>query len=230
MRRCLVSSTEPEVEWLRQAAGVLRVGGAVAYPTDTLYGLAVDPRSEHAVLELYRMKGRWVDKAIPLVAADRCQIEHLAGRFGSLSAALAEAFWPGPLSLVIPAWPGLASPLLAGRSTVVVRVPAHPVARGLARALGHPVTSTSANASGESPAWDPDAVAHSLGDRIALLLDGGRTPGGAPSTIVDATGGRLVLVRAGAVSWESLLPFEHDRGDLHDRTPRAGSTPNGEHT
>lgn len=187
---------------------MVRSGGVIAFPTDTLYGLAVDPRQPQAVFELYRIKGRLVDRAIPLIAADRAQVEGAAGGLAPRTAALAEAFWPGPLSVVVPAWPGLAPALLAGGRTVVVRVPDHPVARGLARALGHPVTSTSANVSGEMASADPDVVWSSLGSQVTLLLDGGAAPGGEASTIVDATGDGLRLVRAGAVPWARVLEFE----------------------
>lgn len=184
---------------------MLRAGGVVACPTDTLYGLAVDPRNDRAVGELYRIKGRLVDKAIPLVAAGREQVEARAGSLNASASALAEAFWPGPLSIVIPAWPGLAPALLAGHAGVAVRVPAHIIPRLLAEALGHPVTSTSANLSGQPPTPDPDAVAHLLAGSSALLLDGGLAPGGPPSTIVDATGAQVALIREGAISWERVI-------------------------
>lgn len=204
MRRIPVNATDPGVEALRQAADVLRSGGIVAYPTDTFYGLAVDPRNEHAVSKLYRIKGRQVDKAIPLIAADIAQLEDVAGPLGALGARLARRFWPGPLSLLIPSWPGLSPSLLAGQTTVAVRVPASTLAAGLAAALGHPVTSTSANLSGRPPVADPDAVAEQVGAALDILLDGGHSPGGAPSTIVDATGDEPRLVREGAVPWERV--------------------------
>jgi L-threonylcarbamoyladenylate synthase len=184
---------------------MLRAGGVVAYPTDTLYGLAVDPRNDRAVGELYRIKGRLVDKAIPLIAASRVQVEARAGALGPLASALADAFWPGPLSLVIPAWPDLAPALLAGHAGVAVRVPAHDLPRLLAEALGHPVTSTSANLSGLPPTAEPEAVAELLAGTSALLLDGGLAPGGPPSTIVDTTCEQVVLIREGAIRWERVI-------------------------
>ncbi len=195
----------PDLDRLRDAADVLRCGGIVAYPTDTLYGLAADPRNERAVRELYRIKGRLVDRAVPLIAADRAQVEELAGPMAPLSSRLAGAFWPGPLTLIVPAWAGLVPELLGGGTSVAIRVPDHAVARGLARALGYPVTSTSANRSGEPPTADPKEVARTLTREIAILLDGGTAPGGAPSTIVDATAGQLAVVREGAVLVPALI-------------------------
>ncbi len=204
MRRVPVDSAAPEADILRLAAELLRAGGVVAYPTDTLYGLAVDPRNDRAVGELYRIKGRLVDKAIPLIAADRDQVEARAGALGASASALARIFWPGPLSIVVPAWPGLSPALLAGHAGVAVRVPAHVLPRRLAEAFGYPVTSTSANLSGLPPTPDPETVADLLAGTSALLLDGGRAPGGPPSTIVDTTGDPVVLVREGAIRWERV--------------------------
>ena len=201
-------ATAPDAEALGRAAALLRSGGLVAYPTDTLYGLAADPRHERAVSELYRIKGRLVDRALPLIAADLDQIERLAGPFDRRHRELADAFWPGPLSLVVAAWPGLSAALLAGLETVAVRVPNHALARGLARALGHPITSTSANRSGCPPTAEPDEVESAFRTGVDLLIDGGRAPGGPPSTIVDATGARLRLIREGAIPWARLEPFD----------------------
>lgn len=195
----------PDSDALRLAADVLRAGGVVAYPTDTLYGLAVDPRNDRAVGELYRIKGRLVDKAIPLIASSRDQVEERAGALGASAAALAASLWPGPLSIVVPAWPGLSPALLAGHAGVAVRVPALALPQLLAEALGHPITSTSANRSGLPPTSDPDAVAAVLAGTSALLLDGGLAPGGPPSTIVDATGDQVVLIREGAIRWERVI-------------------------
>ena len=118
---------------------------------------------------------------------------------------LAAAFWPGPLTLVIPAWPPLDARVHAGRGTVAVRVPDHPVARLLADACGWPITSTSANRSGDPAAKDPDAVRVALGGLLDGLIDAGPSPGGEPSTIVDASGAVPMLLRAGAVPWDRVL-------------------------
>ena len=196
---------EPAPRLIEPAVACLRAGGVVAYATDTLYGLGVDPSNARAVEQLYRIKGRAVDQAIPLIAASLAQVEASAGTLAPLARRLAERCWPGPLTLVVPAWPGLADGVHGGTKTVAVRVPAHAVARALAAGLGGPITSTSANRSGEPPTALPDVVAKTLGALIDTLIDTGPAPGGPPSTIVDVTGDAPVLLRAGAVPWDRVL-------------------------
>ncbi len=194
--------------WWQEAARLLAAGAVLAFPTDTLYGLAVDPRREDAVRKLYRIKGRPVDQALPLIAAGLTQVEACAGGLPALGLRLARRFWPGPLTLVVPAWPGLDPLALAGGDSVAVRVPAHAVARRLAEALGHPVTATSANRSGDAPSAGPRAVAAALGDDLDGLIDAGPCPGGPPSTIVDVRQVSPRLVRAGAIAWDRVLESE----------------------
>lgn len=189
-----------------QAVEVLRRGGIVAYPTDTLYGLAVDPRRDDAVERLFAAKGRPASLAIPLIAADTAQARAW-GDFGAEALRLAEAFWPGPLSLVVPARPGLSARVPAADGTIALRVPAHAVGRDLAAGIGCPITATSANRSGEPPTSLPAEVAAAIGDRIDLLIDAGPSPGGLPSTIVACTPSGARLIRAGAIAWERVLTF-----------------------
>ncbi len=186
------------------AAARLRAGGLVAYPTETWYALGCDPRLPRAVAALRRAKGRDADKALPLLAGCREQVEEAVPGIRGWSAAvrLADAFWPGPLSLVLPGRPeGFAPGVVAGDGTVAVRWSSHPVAAALARAAGTVLVSTSANRAGDPPAGSAPAVARALGPRVPglLVLDGGRTPGGPPSTLVDprVPGGRVL--REGAV-------------------------------
>ena len=192
-------------EAISRAAQIVRAGGVVAYPTDTLYALAADPRNGEAIERLFAIKGRSGDQPIPLIASDIAQVEEQGGELGDLGRRLAVAFWPGPLTLVIPARPAITHGVHAGTGRVAVRVPAEEVARALASACGAPITSTSANLSrAPAPRLDEDVRAE-LGDRIDAILDGGPTPGGLPSTIVDATGAIPALVRAGVVPWERVL-------------------------
>ena len=200
-----VEAGRPDRLTLSRAAAVVQSGGIVAYPTDTLYGLAAHPGSAAAIAQLYRIKGRPVDSAIPLIASGIAQIEAMGGALGQASRRLAAAFWPGPLTLIIPAWPGLDARVHAGLNTVAVRVPDHEVARLLAEACGWPITSTSANRSGEPATRDPAGVRLALAAGLDGLIDAGPSPGGAPSTIVDASGAEPMLVRAGAVPWERVL-------------------------
>ncbi len=175
----------------------------MAFPTDTLYGLAVDPRRADAVRRLFALKGRDATVAIPLVAATLEQAM-LAASFTEREKRAAEAFWPGPLSIVAPANSCITPEAVGGRRTVAIRVPAHEIARQLARAFDFPVSATSANRSGEAAADSPDAVAAALPD-VDLLVDGGRAPGGAPSTIISFDNTRPILLREGAVPWDRVI-------------------------
>jgi len=192
----------PAVRWLAD-------GGIVAFPTDTLYGLAVDPFSGSAVAALFDLKGRSSAAAIPLVAGSRTSVESWIGRLHGATAALADRFWPGPLSLIIDAPATIVPAVHAGTHSVAVRVPAHDLARAFADACGRPITATSANASGAPPvstAADLGAIAD---DPRVLVIDGGRTPGGPPSTIVDARAGEPIVVRDGAIARDRVLRSSH---------------------
>ncbi len=190
-------------EGVAAAAGTLRSGGVVAFPTDTLYGLAVDPRRDDAVERLFALKGRRPDVAVPLIAADLSQAME-AGEFGASELRLARAFWPGPLSIVVPARAAISRAALGGGTTLAIRIPAHAIARDLAAAFGAAITATSANASGSPPAETADDVIQAV-PTVDLVLDGGRVAGGPPSTIVRYDGGAPILVRAGAIAWERVL-------------------------
>ena len=182
---------------------MLRAGGVVAFPTDTLYGLAVDPRDAGAVERLFALKGRAMAVAVPLIAANFEQALG-AAEFGPQQRRVSDTFWPGPLSLVVPARPGISPMVLAGGSTVAIRVPAHAVARELARAFGFCVTATSANRSGHPPPDSADAVVQGL-PGVDLVLDAGHAPGGEPSTIMSFDNDVPVLLRAGALAWDRVL-------------------------
>lgn len=188
----------PAAEWLAQ-------GGLVVYPTDTFYGLAADPGSRQAIDALFDLKGRDATAALPLIAASRAQIEAAGGVLPGRTVELADRFWPGPLSLVIEAPSWIVPAVHAGRGTVAVRVPDHPAARALAEAFGRPITATSANRSGEPPATVVSTVALPTDDPRLLIVDGGPTAGGAPSTLVDARGDDMQCLRHGAIAWERVL-------------------------
>lgn len=175
----------------------------MAFPTDTLYGLAVDATSADAVAALFDLKGRGAQAALPFVAASRAQVESWCG-LGEVDGRLADVFWPGPLTIIRPA-PSVVVPAAhAGAGTVAIRVPDHPVARALADAWGAPVTATSANRSGEPPASRVSDLASLASPRV-LVIDGGDARGGPPSTIVDARESPPRLIRAGAIAWERVL-------------------------
>jgi L-threonylcarbamoyladenylate synthase len=204
MKRIRVDPREPEMTAIREAAAALRNGGIVAYPTDTLYALGVDPRRRDCVERLFEVKRRDAGAAIALIAADSDQAEQ-AGAFGPMERRLARAFWPGPLTIVVPAAASMARLLTGELRTLGVRVPAHAVARGLAAASGTCITATSANVSGKPPSATADEVAAVFEECIAVLLDAGPVAGGLASTIVEVVDGRLTLHRAGAVAWDRVL-------------------------
>ena len=199
-----VTSANPDPAVIVRGVEILRLGGVVAYPTDTLYGLAVDPRSGAAVERLFEIKGRVLSVAVPLIAADLAQAETF-GSFGAIERQLAHEFWPGPLSIVVPASPAISAAALGGGDTVALRVPAHALARALAQTFGSCITATSANLSGQLASARAAEVRAALAERIDMLLDGGDAPGGMPSTIVRVDRGRPTLLRAGAIAWERVL-------------------------
>jgi len=205
VERVTVSPIDPEPRVLAGAAGVLSRGGLAIFPTDTLYGLAADPRNPAGIERIFRLKGRAAAQALPLVAASLEQVERTLGGVSGHTRRLAERFWPGPLTLIVEAGPEVAMAALGEEGTVAVRVPAHDVARGLAASLGFPVVSTSANRTGQSaPATAEDAIA-ALGGEVDIVLDAGPVVGGAPSTIVDARRNEIRLVRAGAIPFSRVL-------------------------
>jgi L-threonylcarbamoyladenylate synthase len=200
-----VDPVQPAADVIDAAVRALLAGGVVAYPTDTLYGLAIDPRQPGAVARLFEAKGRSQEAAIPLVAAETEQVARDVGPLSELATRLAGQFWPGPLTLVIEAHPELDRRLLGGGTSVAVRVPDHAVARALAARLGSAVTATSANTSGGVAPDTARAVRESLGVAVTFGIDGGRTAGGAPSTIVDTRGTSPVLLRDGRVDWDRVV-------------------------
>ena len=201
-----VDARDPDPVAMSRAAAILRDGGLVAFPTDTVYGLAVDPRQDDAVERLYDAKGRERGMAIPLIAG-RIEQALEAARLGARERRLAEAFWPGPLSIVLPALPTIAAAVRGPGETVAVRVPDHAVARALALAFGFPITATSANLSGQAAAASADAIDPTLASRLDAVIDVGAAPGGPPSTIVELTPEGPRLVRAGAIAWDRVLTF-----------------------
>jgi L-threonylcarbamoyladenylate synthase len=202
--RLNVDPERPDMAIVERAAASILNGRLVAMPTDTLYGLAADPFNSRAVARVFEVKGRAAARALPLVAADSAQIRRWLGELPAVADRLATRFWPGPLTLLVTAPETLATGVTGGTGVVGVRVPAHAVTRALCAAADRPLTATSANLSGQPATDDPSEVAASLGARVDVLLDAGRTPGGAPSTIIDITGAVPRLVRAGAIPWDAV--------------------------
>ncbi len=183
---------------IRYAADVLRHDGLVAFPTDTVYGVGALVFREAAVQRLYRVKGRSTDKAIAVLVASHADLDKIAGTLTPAAQRLAQKFWPGPLTLVVPRHPSLPKAVSA-LPTVGVRQPDHPLMHALLQLTG-PLAVTSANRSGEPNTLTAPEVLAQLNGRIDLILDGGRVNGGVPSTVVDVTSGDPLILRAGPVT------------------------------
>ncbi|MSQ34049.1 MAG: threonylcarbamoyl-AMP synthase [Dehalococcoidia bacterium] len=189
---------------LAQAVEVLRGGGLVAYPTDTLYGLGAHAFLEDAVAAVFSAKERPRHQGLPLLIAEAAQLTDLAAEVPDLAWRLAQAYWPGGLTLVLRSGPGIPAIVTGGQPTVALRVPDHPIPRELVRRLGAPLTGTSANKSGGPPPTTAEQVRKQLQAVVALIIDGGRCPLGQPSTIVDVTSRPPRILRIGAVSPSEL--------------------------
>lgn len=204
MKTEVLSTGSPRA--LESALAALRGGRLVAFPTDTVYGLAADLLQTQAVARLYDAKGRDTAKAIAVLVGGLEQVEQVTTGLTAPAARLAARFWPGALTLVLPKRPGLPENL-SPLPTVGVRMPDHPFALALLRAAG-PLAVTSANLSGLASPQTAEEVLAQLEGRIELLLDGGACPGGVPSTVVDCAGAELRILRQGAISSEEILKFE----------------------
>ncbi|MBI3158174.1 MAG: threonylcarbamoyl-AMP synthase [Chloroflexi bacterium] len=187
---------------IAEAVRALRRGAPVAFPTDTVYGLGALVTDPAAIGRLYDIKSRDETKAIPVLLAGDDQLPQVAVELSPAARQLARRFWPGPLTLVVPRRPALPE-ILSPRPTIGVRVPDHPAARALLAAAG-PLAVTSANLSGAADCRTAEEVAAQLGGRIALILDGGMTPGGVPSTVADTTGPEVAILRAGPITAEEI--------------------------
>ncbi len=185
------------------ARDMLGQGELVAFPTDTVYGLGALVFDGKAVERIYSAKDRPAEKAIPVLIADLSDLEKVSQDVPEMAKRLAARYWPGPLTLVVPKKPQLPEFVSAG-PTVGVRVPDHPAARELLRLTG-PLAVTSANISGQSNPTTTGEVLAQLGGRIALILDGGTTPGGMPSTVADCTGAEARILREGPISKSDII-------------------------
>ena len=203
--RLAVSPQAPSSSAVARAASVLRKGGLVAFPTDTLYALGADVSNPLAVRRVFAAKGRSLRSPIPLLVADLRMAIQLVGELPEAAVRLAERYWPGPLTLVLQAPRGICALLTAGTGRIGLRVPDAAVALALIRHFGSPVTGTSANRSGGNNPLDAHEVLRQLGDQVDLILDGGPVAEGSPSTVVDVTISPPVIVRQGPIEQEEIL-------------------------
>ena len=198
------------------AIEALRAGALVALPTDTVYGIAVALETKGGIEALFAAKRRPPEKGIALLLADAAQAPAI-GQWPAAAAALADAFWPGGLTVVVPQRPDVPLPaaLTGGASTIGLRVPDHAAPRALAAAVG-PLPTTSANVSGLPEARTATEIVDQLGDAVALVIDGGSARGGPPSTVVDCSVERPVLLRDGAIGGEQVAAVLDESGIAHD--------------
>ena len=189
-------------EAIKEAAAVIRAGGVVIYPTETVYGLGCAPQIPEATKRLCLIKGR-ADKPLPLACSDIEAARRIV-EFNPTAERLAERFWPGPLMLVLPVKVEYSIWVTHGAKTLGLRVPGHEVSRKLARLSGGVIVSTSANKSGEEPPISADVAARKIGEEVDLVLDGGNSPGKRPSTVLDVSGENVRVLREGPVSVEKI--------------------------
>ncbi len=206
----IMSIPEPGPELMRQVeegARIVRSGGVIAFPTDTVYGLGADVLQEEAVKRIYRIKQRPLNIPLPVLLAEREQVPIVASYIPEIAYVLMNHFWPGGLTLVLPAVKSFRSRVVAGGETVAVRIPDHKVTLALIRAVGQPLVGTSANVYNHPNARTAEEVRRQLADRIDYIIDGGTCPGGMESTVVDVTGAIPIILRQGAVPVEQIMTF-----------------------
>ena len=206
MLRIFISTTNLE-DVLIQTVEALKKGSIVAYPTETFYGLGVKFDIEDSLKKLYEIKKRARDKAMPLIFSDKRLLPYVAKSPNQKAILFMEEFWPGPLTLILRAKKNISRYITSGTGRVAVRIPGESFALSLAQRAPFFITATSANLSGMIPAQDADSVARYFGDKIDIVIDGGPTPGGLPSTLVDLTGRKVRILREGAISKELLMDF-----------------------
>ncbi|MBI5188056.1 MAG: threonylcarbamoyl-AMP synthase [Nitrospirae bacterium] len=191
---------------LQKAVDILNYGGIIVYPTETFYGLGAKFDMEDSLKRLYELKKRPKEKAMPLIIGNKGLLPIVTASVNRTAMSLMDRFWPGPLTLILPAKENLSEYITAGTGKVAVRIPGESFALQLARAAEFPITSTSANISGIPPAQDAETVIRYFGDKIDLIIDGDPTSGGLPSTIVDVTEDEIKILREGVIKKE-LLTF-----------------------
>ena len=201
----MLTKLPPDIQrQVDRGISILKQGGIVAFPTDTVYGLGACANLYQAVERVYKAKKRPRSMALPLLLAHTSQISEVADSVPPIAWLLAHNFLPGALTIVLHKSDSVSDIITAGGLTVAVRIPDHPISVALVNGLGMPIVGTSANLSGKPSALTADEVYSQFGEKIDLVINGGRRPGGRESTIVDVTGETPVVLREGAISMEEL--------------------------
>jgi L-threonylcarbamoyladenylate synthase len=191
-------------ENLADALAALQRGDVIVFPTETLYGLGADALNFSAVEQVFQLKGRAPDNPLPVLVADRAMLNYLVGEVTPLAEQLVAHFWPGPLTLVLPARDGIPRPLVNRQGGIGVRLSSQPIATELARLLGHPLTATSANPSGQPGAHTVREAKNYFSAKIAIYVDGGALTSPTGSTVAAVEKDRLRIIRAGEISRKAL--------------------------
>ncbi len=199
-----VSSENPDMQAIKTAANAIRRGELVVFPTETVYGLAADALDECAVQKVFEAKGRDTKNPLPVQLPDVSELHRVASEIPDCALALAQTFWPGPLTLVLFKNENISNLVTAGKDKIGVRIPDHPVALALLRDLEGPIVATSANVSRKKPAVTAEQAVESLRHYVAVVLDAGMCQLGVPSTVLDITVKPPQILRLGAVSREAI--------------------------
>ncbi len=195
-----INPEKPEPERIDEAVAILKSGGVIGFPTETFYGLGADARSEAAIGKIFEVKGRDFSNPILVVIGEPGHIDLFAQDIPAQARALMKRFWPGPVTILFRASTAVSPKLTAGSGKIGIRLTSHPIARELAKKLGGPLTATSANLSGAPECSSAKEVLVQIEGRIDGVVDGGQTPGGKGSTVVDATVSPVRVLREGVIA------------------------------
>ena len=206
-----VDPDSPDISIIQHAATIIRNGGLIAFPTETVYGLGVDGTASDAIRRIYQAKGRPASKPVLVLIDDRIWLDQLTLDISDLAYSLMDSFWPGPLTLTFQAAPQVPKELLGKGTTIGIRHTASPIARALCRYSDCPITAPSANLSGRSDPLTAEEVEKDLGEAVDMILDGGRSSEPKPSTVVDVSKGEPHLIRAGQIPFEEIIEIWETR-------------------
>lgn len=195
-----INPANPEIELLKRAAEIILSDGVIAYPTETVYGLGANALSNLAVEKIFELKNREKNKPILVIAFEIEQVKQLVTFFPDIAISLANSFWPGPLTMIFEATSYLPKPLLGGGNQIGIRIPGNTICQELLRLCGVPITSTSANISGQKNPINAQEVFDNFRDRLDLIIDGGTSSSRIPSTVVGFNDDQITLIREGAIS------------------------------
>ena len=206
MTTLLKAETLSGSDW-KQVRDIFKKGGMIAYPTETFYGLGVDPFNEIAIKKLFELKGRDPDKPVSILIKDKKMLLTVVEEISPLAEILMKKFWPGPLTIIFKAKKSIPSILTGGTGKIGVRISSNPITQKLLEKIDSPITTTSANPSGERSPVTANKVMGYFGNKIDLILDGGMLYGKLGSTVVDVTEGELIVIREGEISVEAISAY-----------------------